>query len=44
MLAHYKCQKCGYEWKQNPMPVTCLVCGHLYITWVNYETDFTKRK
>ena len=44
MLAKYKCLKCDYEWKQKPEPVICPVCKHLYIKWVNYETDFVRKK
>ena len=35
--AHYKCQKCKFEWKVRPHPVTCPKCGHGYSDWLNWE-------
>jgi rubrerythrin len=37
--AHYRCLKCGHEWKQTPTMVDCPKCRHLYIKWVNYNED-----
>ncbi len=33
--AHYRCARCGHEWRQKPTPggVVCRVCNHLYVTW-----------
>ena len=35
--ALYRCLKCDYEWEGEPGPVTCPVCGHDYVVWVNYQ-------
>jgi rubrerythrin len=38
-LAHYRCVRCGHEWRQKPAPVTCPKCGSLYVRWVNYNNE-----
>ena len=53
MFAHYKCWKCGHEWKtwvkggtlplKHPHSDSCPKCGHEYFTWTNYETDFKRQ-
>lgn len=42
LKAHYRCLNCAHEWHQEPTMVTCGSCGHLYIKWVNFETEFQK--
>lgn len=37
--AHYRCLKCGHEWRQPPGMVDCPKCQHLYVKWVNYNDD-----
>jgi DNA-directed RNA polymerase subunit RPC12/RpoP len=35
-LAHYKCVKCGDEFKIAPQSVSCMKCGSKYLTWLNF--------
>lgn len=34
--AQLSCQKCKYEWEQDPKPAQCPKCGHVYLTWLNH--------
>lgn len=36
-MAQYKCLQCHCEFKDKCGPVSCPVCTHPYIKWLNYE-------
>lgn len=43
MLAVLECWECNHIWEEDPGPSRgCLKCGHLYMTWLNYD-DFKLR-
>jgi hypothetical protein len=32
----YKCQQCQHEfWREKPGSVTCEICKHKYVDWIN---------
>lgn len=41
--AKYECLKCKHTWEDEPGPVECPLCGHLYVSWINYEELKKKR-
>ena len=37
-VSKYRCMKCGYEFTlKRPTQIECLVCGNLYVKWVNVD-------
>lgn len=42
--AHYRCERCGHEWKQRACPVVCPACAHLYVTWLNHPLTVERLK
>ncbi len=42
-IALYKCLKCNYEWYANPGNVSCSICNHNYIKWINYEENYSNK-
>jgi rubrerythrin len=39
--ALYGCLGCGHRWYQKPGMVTCPLCGHIYVKWMNYDEMMT---
>ncbi len=39
LIGHFKCLKCGYEWKNelSNFGTPCFRCAHKYVKWLNYE-------
>ena len=42
-IAHNKCCRCGFEWKDFPGSFAqigyCTKCGSLYFNWINYNNE-----
>lgn len=41
MAETYQCLSnvCKQVWRDYTGPVTCPICGHIYVKWVSYEQD-----
>ena len=36
-IGKFKCSHCEHEFEEEIGPVRCPQCGHIYVTWLNYE-------
>jgi len=35
-IAQFKCLKCDHEFKAELGPVSCPICKHMYLKWMDY--------